>query len=587
MELLNQEGNIVDDAAQIIDSTFNYPELPSPQLTINNFPCTPNATQKKIFEAIHEIQVSDNADLVAISNYTPKIYGILSRKISNLDPEFIPFAECIVAFIDQWCINGGAKDNRKYGYEICSTVRSWYVQQNIITGTQYKDNGLSWSLYKKALSVNVYYLEEDQLSETSGSTTFVKKTINFQDNSAKKFIEDAQKWFSLHKTNTGKNIKIYGVYPDIETAIRKGKYKLHDEYLQTNDTVFWAGLFSAYSNFTSWEYHPGLMPNEVWKLRQSFLNTSFVSDGNQNILDRIEAVESFTYQDAKNMELNDTLSSINSFVGSSLNLFNSSNNPNIVKYLSTNLEIMEEDFLSLYNLKVNINTSSQYTVEKLFKWANNNQSSLAQTITLARLSGDVEGSVLFYNISNELGNDIVYDDNGNPYLLESSSFTIVGSEESEYYLQCIDMFGDVLKFPFNKKYILPCDYMPASGDFDLIDLSYNTSTSDAEADNLLDNAQLVGNEISNMSSELSRPSDGVNEFGPLASIDVDPRKALYNAESIADSIYRSKNYNEMITPPESVNSSNSKAILDITLIGKRLVANITSKSNEMIQPEKA
>jgi hypothetical protein len=161
MELLNQRGNIVDNAASIIDAYLNYPEIDDQLLSITNFPCTPNQTQKKIFEAISQIQSSDNSDLIDILNYKPKIYGALSRKIAKLSPEFMPFAECIVAFIDQWCVNGGAKDGRSYGYEICSTTRSWYVQQNIITGTDYKENGLSWSLYGNALSVNVYFLEED------------------------------------------------------------------------------------------------------------------------------------------------------------------------------------------------------------------------------------------------------------------------------------------------------------------------------------------------------------------------------------------------------------------------------------------
>ena len=42
----------------------------------------------------------------------------------------------------------------------------------------------------------------------------------------------------------------------------------------------------------------------------------------------------------------------------------------------------------------------------------------------------------------------------------------------------------------------------------------------------------------------------------------------------------------MITPPDQPNTSSSKAILDVTVIGKRLVADLTSKVNEMIQPDK-
>jgi len=578
MELLNQSGNIVDNASEIIDNYLNYAEVDESLLSISNFPCTPNQTQKKIFQAITETQTSNNSDLVDILNYTPKIYGGLSRKISKLSNDFKPFAECIIAFIDQWCINGGARDGRKYGYEICSTVRSWYVQQNIITGSDYKENGLSWSLYGNALSVNVYFLEEDQLSETNGSVSLVRKTINFEDNSAKVFIEDAQKWFNLHATRTGVNIKIYGAYPDTNSAIRRGKYALIDDYMVSNDTVFWAGLFSTYSNFTSWEYHPGLMPNDIWKIRQSFLNNSFVSDGNENLLDRIELCENITYSEAKDRQASDALSSIVSYLGASMNV-------ELIKYLSTSLEIMEEDFISLYNLKVNINTSSRYEVESLFKWAKANQYSLLQTLMLSRLTGDVESSVLFYLISNEVDNDIAYNENGEPYLINPSAFTITSNEEGDFYLNCEDMFGDKLKFPFTKIYALPCDYMPDSSNFDLVDFS-GIEEDVAESGDLLDNTESVGEEIEKMSSMLTAPGNGVNEFGPISSIEVDPRKLLYNADTLADSIFRSKNYNEMITPPNETSNSNSKAILDVTVIGKRLVANLSSKSNEMIQPDK-
>jgi hypothetical protein len=360
MELLNSQGNIVDNATEIIDSYFNFDESPSDPLAITDFPCSMTSLQKKIRAAINQIEASDNSDIIELfganafgvsasvdeSNlkYSPKVYGELSRRISKLDEDFRPFAECIVAFIDQWCIGGGAGDGRKYGYEICSTVRSWYVQQNIITGTEYKENGLSWSLYKKALSINVYYLEEDQISETTGVTTFVKKPINFSDGSARTFIEDAQAWFSEHKTRTGVNIKIYGVYPDLKTAVKKDKVTLKNEYMSSSDTVFWGGLFSTYSNFTSWEYHPQMMPNEVWKLRQEFLNTSFVTDGNQDIVELIDTAEAITIKESeKSLGVGELWDMVVSKLGGA-------KSPELVKYLSTTLEIMEEDFISLYNL---------------------------------------------------------------------------------------------------------------------------------------------------------------------------------------------------------------------------------------------
>lgn len=594
MELLNSQGNIVDNATEIIDSYFNFDESPSDPLAITDFPCSMTSLQKKIRAAINQIEASDNSDIIELfganafgvsasvdeSNlkYSPKVYGELSRRISKLDEDFRPFAECIVAFIDQWCIGGGAGDGRKYGYEICSTVRSWYVQQNIITGTEYKENGLSWSLYKKALSINVYYLEEDQISETTGVTTFVKKPINFSDGSARTFIEDAQAWFSEHKTRTGVNIKIYGVYPDLKTAVKKDKVTLKNEYMSSSDTVFWGGLFSTYSNFTSWEYHPQMMPNEVWKLRQEFLNTSFVTDGNQDIVELIDTAEAITIKEAeKSLGVGELWDMVVSKLGGA-------KSPELVKYLSTTLEIMEEDFISLYNLKVNINTTKKYQVENLFEWAKLNPYSLQQTITLYRLSGDTSNSVLFYRLQQESGNSIAYDDSGVPYLTSASAFQLEGDEDGNYTLTCKDMFGDTLRFPLDYEYKLPVDYMPDSADFDLIDLS--DVDSDVDSSNPISVANGAGTEISNTASVLSGNGNGVNEFGPIASIDINPTKALYNADLIADAIYRNKNYNEMITPPMAVDNSKSKGILDITTIGKRLVAGLNSNVNEMIQPDK-
>jgi hypothetical protein len=594
MELLNSEGNIVDNATDIIDSYFNFDESPSALQDITDFPCSLSSLQRKIISAIDTIQSTDNSDLSEMYGanafisgttvdyskltYYPKIYGELSRKISKLDDDFRPFAECIVAFIDQWCVNGGANDGRKYGYDICSTVRSWYVQQNIITGTEYKENGLSWSQYKKALSINVYYLEEDQISETSGTVTYVKKPINFTDNSARVFIENAQTWFSSHKTRTGVNIKIYGIYPDLKTAMKKDSVTLKEEYIGSYDTVFWGGLFSTYSNFTSWEYHPNMMPNEVWKLRQEFLNTSFVSDGNQDILDLIDNVESITIEEAKNSL------GVSNLWDLVVDLTGGSSSPEIIKYLSTVLEIMEEDFITLYNLKVNINTSKKYKVESLFEWAKSNPYSLQQTIILNRLSADTSNSVLFYRIQNESGNSIAYDDNGVPYLTQSSSFSIVGDEDGNYSLTCYDMFNDLISFPFDLEYALPIDYMPDSSDFDLIDIT--DVDSDIDSSNPIALANGAGAEISNTSASLSGNGNGVNEFGPISSIDINPAKALYSADSIAEAIHRNKNYNEMITPPMAVDTSKSKGILDITVLGKRLAAGLNSTVNEMIQPDK-
>lgn len=581
MELLNSSGSIVDNATEIIDSYFAFDEGRYSSVPVTDIPCDENSLQRKLIDAINStIPKLDNSDAVALSKYTPKIYGNLSRKLANLDDSFRPFAECIIAFIDQWCVNGGVKDGRVFGYEICSTKRSWFVQQNILTGNQYRDNGLSWSLYGKAMSVNVYYLEDDQLSELSGTVTKVKKQINFEDGSAKTFIEDAQAWFNNHATRTGTKIKIYGVYPSLEKAIKSDKSVLEYEYRKVEDTVFWGGLFSSYSNFTNWEYHPGQMPNEVWKLRQDFLNTSFVSDGNQDLVERIEALESITYSEASKTISYNPLSAI-------VDLVTNSKPVEIIKYLSTTLEIMEEDFISLYNLKVNINSSSTYPVLSLFKWAAANPKSLLQTILLYRLSGDVKNSTLFYLISMNHSSDIVFGDDDVPAMVNAGSFSIV-NEDDTYYLKCTDMFGDEQRFDLYHTYKLPCDYMPDSADFDLIDINDvdESEIHSVTPGNNLDGTQAIGKEISDMAGIIKGGKNGVNEFGPISSIGIDPRKAMYNAEAIAKSVYRAKNYNEMITPPESSILPKSTATLDVTRLGKRFVAEKTSRVNEMIQPDK-
>ena len=580
MELLNSLGNIVDDATSIIDNYFAFDESRYSNIPITDIPCSESETERILLKTINNVlPVRDNSDASAILSYSPKIYGELSRKLVNLDDSFRPFAECIVAFIDQWCSNGGVKDGRVFGYEICSTKRSWFVQQNIITGNQYRDNGLSWSLYGKSISINVYYLEDDQLSELSGVVSKVKKQINFEDGTAKTFIEDAQSWFNSHKTRTGVNVKVYGVYPDLETAIKTDKNVMEYNYRKVEDTVFWGGLFSTYSNFTTWEYHPGLMPNEVWKPRQSFLNSSFVDDGNENIVDRIDAFESITYSEAESTLSYNPLTAL-------ADLITGTKPVEIIKYLSTTLEIMEEDFISLYNLKVNINTSSSYPVLALFKWAVANQYSLKQTILNYRLSGDTKNSSLFYLISQNLSEDILVASDDTPSMKYGTAFKIV-EDDGSFYLSCKDMFGDDQLFSITSTYKLPCDYMPDSADFDLIDFPEVDSSDDNSVNpgNQLDGTSVIGKEITDMAATL-KGNDGVNEFGPISGIEIDPRKALYNADAIAKSIFRAKNYNEMITPPDSHSIPKSTAILDVTTLGKRFVASKTSKVNEMIQPDR-
>ena len=580
MNLLNSDGSIVNNAASIIDDSLGYEEVEYELQAVKYQPCSESTLLTNILSAIEDSKAADNVSMSELLSYSPKIYGEQSRKISKLSAEFMPFAECIIAFIDQWCTAGGDGSGRKFGFEICSTKRSWFVEQNILTGSEYSNNGLSWNLYGNGLSVSVYYLEEDQLHETSGKVDLIKKPINFEDGSARVFIESAQKWFNTHPTRTGKYVKVYGVYPDLKTAIKTDKYKMASDYLSKDDTVFWGGLFSTYSNFTQWEYHPGYMPNDVWKIRQAYLNSCFTTDGNQNIVERIDNFEAITHKEATDKLGPNFLSGALSYVGIDIKV-------ELTKYLNTILEIMEEDFLSMYNMKVAANTSSMYTVDSLFKWAKNNPYSLAQTITKYRLQGDTENSVLFYNLMHDSENSIAFGVSDNAELANSSSpFKLTTTEDGKNYLNCPDMFGDMLKFDLASTYKLPCDYMPSSADFDLIDLTGVEGDNVDSSENPLAGITGAGNEINKMAGLITDPANLVNEFGPLSGIGIDSRKALYNADSIADAIFRNKNYNEMIIPPNSTNIQSSSAIVDVTSIGKRIVAEKFNAGNEMMTPDR-
>jgi hypothetical protein len=577
VELLDSAGNIVVDAYKIIDAYLDHQPIEYPLQGLANFPCAPTTLQENIQLAFGDLQSTDASDLAYLSSYSPKIYGHTSKKLGDLDSSFIPYAEAIVAFIYYWCQSGGANDGRKYGFDLISTKRSWFTQQNIITGSDFSENGLSWSLYGKGLSISVFYYELDQLSELAKSEELIKKPINFEDGSAKTFIEDAQKWFTLHAMNNGRHVKVYGIYPDLKTAIKKDKYKLQAEYMLDSDTVFWGGLFSTYSNYTTWEYHPQLMPNEVWKVRQEYLNTCFVSDGNQNIIDLIEANESISYAEA-NSKLSDELSS------SALSLIGINRTVSITKYLNTVLEVIEEDLISLYLLKQSINSSIQYSIVDLFKWAYNNPCSLALTILYNRVICDMHFAALLHLISLEPKVSITFDSNDVPSI-NSSYFSIVMVDDSTYCLKFTGSLGEDVLYNLSDLFKLPCDVMISTSDFDLIDLLGATQDTLSNTNSDYSDLSKISDEISKLASLVKDPLNNINEHGPLSGISVNPRKVLYRAEAIAKEANRIRNYNEMITPPDGYNKKSSSAVVDVTSAGKYLLAKSNSSVNEMIKPD--
>jgi hypothetical protein len=344
-----------------------------------------------------------------------------------------------------------------------------------------------------------------------------------------------------------------------------------------SDTVFWGGLFSTYSNYTTWEYHPQLMPNEVWKVRQEYLNTCFVSDGNQNIIDLIEANESISYAEA-NSKLSDELSS------SALSLIGINRTVSITKYLNTVLEVIEEDLISLYLLKQNINSSIQYSTVDLFKWAYNNPCSLALTILYNRVICDMHFAALLHLISLESNISITFDANDVPSI-NSSYFSIVMVDDSDYCLKFTGSLGEDVLYNLSDLFKLPCDVMISTSDFDLIDLLGATQDTLSNTNSDYSDLSKISDEISKLASLVKDPLNNINEHGPLSGISVNPRKVLYRAEAIAKEANRIRNYNEMITPPDGYNKKSSSAVVDVTSAGKYLLAKSNSSVNEMIKPD--
>lgn len=557
LPLLDSNGNVVSNATSIIDSMIIEASDPAFDVKIR---CTPSKLDEAIMESLSEISILDSNIDVNLSSYVPKIYGITSRKLANLNPDFNPYAECIIAFIDQWCMNGGALDGFRYSYEMVSTKRSWFVQRNILNEPNYSHNGLSWNLYGNGMSVLVYRETPDQLNELVAETNIVKTAINFEDGSAKKFLEDALVWFAKHKTRTGRNIKIYGAYPSIKDAIKMDKYSLMAKYKHDEDTIYWGGLFSTYSNFTQWEYHPGKMPNEIDKTREHFLNTSFVSDGNENIIDRISNSESIRLDEVSNDSL--------------------------IKYLPSELEIIEEDFLSLYSLKTEINSSKRTAVHDLFAWAALNPASLSQTILKYRLMADIANSTLFFNIKRDVDASITSDIAGT-YSIQGSNFFSLEQIGDDWFIKCSDLFGDTQSFNLTLEYRLPFDALPNQEDFDIIDLSDEPSTTNTSSANLMKDPALIGEDLTKTSSMYTQPMNEVNEFGPISGISIDPKKPLYTAAGLAEAAAQAKIYDEMITPPETSYGKlrYTGKVLDITSLAKNRIASANPIGDELITPD--
>ena len=259
-------------------------------------------------------------------------------------------------------------------------------------------------------------------------------------------------------------------------------------------------------------------------------------------------------------------------------------NDNIERYLATDIEMIEEDFISFYALKTNINTSKRIFVRDLFTWGNENPASLKQTILYYRVQGDLTNTTLFYNIARDLGT-IINTDSEEATIENSNIFSLV-LQNGEYLLSCVDMFGENLTFNLNNSFRLPFDSLPSDDDFDIINLNDNEYIESKE--NPLEDTSQIIDELNGTSQVYVRPINEVNEFGPLSSIEINPKNLLPSIDSLANEINRERIFEEMITPPESGygREAYKGTVLDVTTFGKRNAISKNPIGDENVTPEK-
>lgn len=466
-----------------------------------------------------------------------KLFNETSNKLSELNAEFLPIVNHLINFISHWVGN-----NPGYGYEIICTKRSWFSQKKITTIDEDRKNGLSWYLYGNAISINVFQKVTDQLINNESLDEYTKNSLNFKDGSATKFIADCQEWF-INNTLDGNVVKIFGVYPNIKSNINVNVSYLTNLYINDPYVIYWGGLFKAGSNFTHWEWHPGYLPSDVYIARQNFLNTSF-----------------------------DSYDLIN-------NLSVESTNGTIPTYLTEELEIIEEDFLSIWNLKNKINLAQSYSIPDVFTWAKNNPYSLKQAITIFNIKGDYNNATFFTYIKNELSNYSVV----NNSLEGSGSISINESEEGYRYITFYNEFGETIEFTFDTLYVLPTDSLPDKNTFDQINLTLpddSNSVVNGTLSNISEEA--IISEIDKTSQVYTDPRFETNEHGMLSDLSINPNKLIDNIEDAKKYANDAMVFEEMITPPIRSLKKSVKGIIDIS--GVISQKSTPTKSDEMIIP---
>lgn len=467
----------------------------------------------------------------------PKIYNETSVAISELKRAFIPIVNHLIKFLDYWVAN-----NPTYAYDIVRTKRSWYCEKKITTLFEDRKNGLSWYLYGNAISINVYNKTSDQIIDTSSTNDYIKTSLNFDDGSATTFIKACQDWFSANLLD-GNVVKIFGVYPSIIYNVKADVNDLLKKYVDDPYVIYWGGLFSGYSNFSHWEWHPGLAPNEISTMRDDFLNTIY---DNYDILTALDNEIPYTGN----------------------------------TYLSDDLEIVEEDYLSLWKLKCEINLKKEYTIISLITWAQNNKYSLKEAIIYYSILGDYNNKQLFQILYDE-ADSYTFDENNN--IVNSGSLIFYEDDSGNTYFYYYNEFEEKITISTNTIYIMPTDYLPTKDDFDLVELTMSDS-SDSVYNNTLSNISesKIAEEINKTSSAYTDIRFEINEHGLIGDLGIDPTKLINDidtAKTIANSMTI---FEEMITPPNRDFVKTTRGVIDISQAIK-YSTNATS-FDEMITP---
>lgn len=496
------------------------------------------------------VTVEYGSTYAQLSSSYKKIYQEPSNALTALEANFIPYAQHILDFVVYWCTI-----NPTYGYEIVCTRRSWDSQKKVTTIYDDEKNGLSWYLYGNAISINVYQMIPNQLFEGGDVGDVVHQALNFTDGSANAFILAAQEWFIENPVSingTDRIIKIFGLYPSVSECTNTPLSDLFGRYVNDEDVVYWGGLFSGNSNFSHWEWHPGYQPNQIWIVRENFLNTAF-----------------------NDIDLLSLMSEENQGVTFSK------------KYLPTYKEIIEEDFIALIKLKTKINLSKEYSILDLMNWAKDNPISLDQMILYYQLSGDYNTYALLGVIKSTYQSaSINYDAQGNIQLNANGLLKISTNNDGTYSFEYYNEFSEKITLPSDTTYILPVDHKLIDIDFNITELNidddikpvYSDTLTDVTMDQVITNINDTANQNPNILFD-------INEHGMLGDLSIMPEKVL-TLDQLQKVAAKQYVFEERITPPNQIrtsNTSNSKIIdLNQVLATKNYKSNINV--DEMINP---